>query len=428
MVLTAAVAALIVTVYLTYWNKIPSTIKIRAGVEQELDFRVPVSGKIYRVREEDSAPVSSVKGAEDKGRKAVESLSGSVESIPVNFAHTVKVRANEIDTYQMDLKLFGVIPYKNVDVEVIQDKMLIPSGIPIGIYVKTSGVLVVGIGEFENSEGKKISPAKYALQKGDYILKVNGEVMENKKHFVQTVEESEGQDLVLTIKRNGEVTDVMVTPGANQNQEWKLGIWIRDNAQGIGTMTYEDTDNSFGALGHGINDVDTSLLMNLEEGTLYRTEIVGITRGSNGNPGELTGYIEYDSDNVIGEIKENTEEGIFGICDAEVEAASAFEPIPIALKQEITLGPAQIICSVTGEPEFFDVEIVEVNLERDNINRGIVVQVVDEKLLTLTGGIIQGMSGSPIIQNGKLVGAVTHVLVQDSTKGYGIFIEEMLGH
>ena len=428
MVLTAAVAALIVTVYLTYWDKIPSTIKIRAGVEQELDFRVPVSGKIYRVREEDSAPVSSVKGAEDKGRKAVESLSGSVESIHVNFAHTVKVRANEIDTYQMDLKLFGVIPYKNVDVEVIQDKMLIPSGIPIGIYVKTSGVLVVGIGEFENSEGKKISPAKYALQKGDYILKVNGEVMENKKHFVQTVEESEGQDLVLTIKRNGEVTDVMVTPGANQNQEWKLGIWIRDNAQGIGTMTYEDTDNSFGALGHGINDVDTSLLMNLEEGTLYRTEIVGITRGSNGNPGELTGYIEYDSDNVIGEIKENTEEGIFGICDAEVEAASAFEPIPIALKQEITLGPAQIICSVTGEPEFYDVEIVEVNLERDNINRGIVVQVVDEKLLTLTGGIIQGMSGSPIIQNGKLVGAVTHVLVQDSTKGYGIFIEEMLGH
>ena len=428
MVLTAAVAALIVTVYLTYWNKIPSTIKIRAGVEQELDFRVPVSGKIYRVREEDTAPVSSVKGAEDKSRKAVESLSGSVESIPVNFAHTVKVRANEIDTYQMDLKLFGVIPYKNVDVEVIQDKMLIPSGIPIGIYVKTSGVLVVGIGEFENSEGKKISPAKYALQKGDYILKVNGEAMENKKHFVQTVEESEGQDMVLTIKRNGEVTDVMVTPGANQNQEWKLGIWIRDNAQGIGTMTYEDTDNSFGALGHGINDVDTSLLMNLEEGTLYRTEIVGITRGSNGNPGELTGYIEYDSDNVIGEITENTEEGIFGICDAEVEAASVFEPIPIALKQEITLGPAQIICSVTGEPEFYDVEIVEVNLERDNINRGIVVQVVDEKLLTLTGGIIQGMSGSPIIQNGKLVGAVTHVLVQDSAKGYGIFIEEMLGH
>ena len=430
LVLAAAMIALTVTAYLTYWNKIPSTIKIRAGVEQELDFKVPVSGEIYRIREEPAALVSSLKGEAENSSEELdeEKNSDNVESIHVDFTHTVKVKANEIDTYQMDLKLFGILPYKNVDVEIIQDKMLIPSGIPIGIYVKTSGVLVVGIGEFENSAGKKVSPSKYALQKGDYILKVNGEEMENKKHFIKTVEESEGKDMVLTIKRSGEVTDIMVTPDANQNKEWKMGIWVRDNAQGIGTLTYEDTDNSFGALGHGINDVDTSLLMNLEEGTLYRTEIVGITRGSNGSPGELTGYIEYDSDNVIGEITENTTEGIFGICDDEVAEESSFEPIPIALKQEIVLGPAQIICSVTGEPEFYDVEIVEVNLDRDNINRGIVVQVVDEKLLTLTGGIIQGMSGSPIIQNGKLVGAVTHVLVQDSTRGYGIFIEEMLGH
>ena len=422
-ILAAATVAITILVYLTYWDKIPSTIKLRAGVEQELDFKVPVSGRIYRVNEADVTPVSSLSDHTDK-----EVAEQATESIPIDFAHKVRVKANAIDTYKMDLKLFGVIPYKNVDVEVIQDKMLTPSGIPIGIYVKTSGVLVVGIGEFENSEGKKVSPAKYALQKGDYILQVNGETVENKKHFIRMVEASDGESMVLAIKRNGEITDIMVTPEANQNQEWKVGIWIRDNAQGIGTMTYEDTDNSFGALGHGINDVDTSLLMNLEEGTLYRTQIVGITRGSNGSPGELTGYIEYDSDNVIGEITENTEEGIFGVCDDEVEAASSFEPIPIALKQEIEMGPAQIICSVTGEPEFYDVEIVEVNLDRDNINRGIVVKVVDEKLLTLTGGIIQGMSGNPIVQNGKLVGAVTHVLVQDSTRGYGIFIEEMLGH
>ena len=345
-----------------------------------------------------------------------------------DFAHTVRLKANEIDTYQMDLKLFGVLPYKNVDIEVIQDKMLIPSGLPIGIYVKTDGVLVVGIGEFESSEGETISPARYVLQKGDYILKCNGETVENKKQFISMVESSEGEDMILTIRRNNEVTDVMVSPGANQMQEWKLGIWIRDNAQGIGTMTYEGTDNSFGALGHGINDVDTSILMNLEEGTLYKTEIVGITRGANGAPGELTGYIEYDSDNVIGEITENTAEGIFGVCDNELIENSAFEPVPIALKQEIELGPAQIICSVSGEPEFYDVEIVEVDLEHENVNRGIVIRVVDEKLLMLTGGIIQGMSGSPIIQNGKLAGAVTHVLVNDSTKGYGIFIEEMLTH
>lgn len=429
LLLTVAMVALMAVVYFNYWAKIPSTIKIRAGVEQELDFRVPASGEIYRVGD-NAAQVSAMPesrgGAEPE--QITESISDSVQSIHVDFTHTVKFKANEIDTYQMNLKLFGILPYKNVDIEVIQDKMLIPSGIPIGIYVKTSGVLVVGIGEFENSDGKKVSPAKYVLQKGDYILKADGEEVENKKQFIKMIEESDGENMVLTIKRNGEITDVMAKPDCNQSKDWKLGIWIRDNAQGIGTMTYEDTDHTFGALGHGINDVDTSTLMNLEEGTLYKTEIVGITRGTNGSPGELTGYIEYDSDNVIGEITENTTEGIFGVCDVEIENAMCFEPIPIALKQELELGPAQIICSVTGQPEFYDVEIEEVNLERDNINRGIVIRVVDEKLLTLTGGIIQGMSGSPIIQNGKLAGAVTHVLVQDSTRGYGIFIEEMLGH
>ena len=429
LLLAASLIALTTLVYSNYWNRIPSTIKIRAGVEQELNFHVPVSGEIRRVAE-DAAQVSSISDSRDKeeAAQAVESISDSVQSIHVDFTHKVKVRANEISTYQMNLKLFGILPYKNVDIEVIQDKMLIPSGIPIGIYVKTSGVLVVGIGEFEDSDGKKVSPSKYALQKGDYILQVGDEEIENKKQFIRIIEESDGEDMILTIRRNDEITTVMVKAERNQNRDWKLGIWIRDNAQGIGTMTYEDTDRTFGALGHGINDVDTSTLMNLDEGTLYKTEIIGITRGSNGSPGELTGYIEYDSDNIIGEIRENTTEGIFGTCGVEIENAVCYEPIPIALKQELEIGPAQIICSVTGEPEFYDVEIVEINLERDNINRGIVIQVVDEKLLTLTGGIIQGMSGSPIIQNGKLAGAVTHVLVQDSTKGYGIFIEEMLSH
>lgn len=427
MLLLAGMAALFLTVYFSYLDKIPSKIKIRAGVEQEFDFHVPVSGEIYRVPQE-AAPVASVTDVPEEDADFLAGEDGRADSIHIDFTHTVKLRANEIDAYQMDLKLFGVLPYKNVDIEVIQDRMLIPSGIPIGIYVKTDGVLVVGIGEFESSEGDAISPAKYVLQKGDYILKSNGEAVENKKQFIRMVEASEGEDMILTIRRNDEITDVMVNAEKNRMEEWKLGIWIRDNAQGIGTMTYEGADSTFGALGHGINDVDTSILMNLEEGTLYRTEIVGITRGANGAPGELTGYIEYDSDNVIGEITENTAEGIFGVCDKSLLESSVYEPIPIALKQEITMGPAQIICSVSGEPEFYDVEIVEVDLEHENVNRGIVIRVTDEKLLTLTGGIIQGMSGSPIIQNGKLAGAVTHVLVNDSTKGYGIFIEEMLTH
>ena len=429
MLLLAGVAGIFLTLYFSYLNKIPSQIRIRAGVEQEFNFRVPVSGEIYRTPQE-AAPVATVTDLSEEEQEAylLAMEEEKAKSIHVDFAHTVKFRANEIDAYQMELKLFGVLPYKQVDVEVIQDKLLIPSGVPIGIYVKTDGVLVVGIGEFESSGGDNVSPAKYVLQKGDYILKCNGEAVENKKQFISMVEDSAGEDMVLTIRRNNEVTDVMINADKNRMEEWKLGIWIRDNAQGIGTMTYEGADSTFGALGHGINDVDTSILMNLEEGTLYKTEIVGITRGANGAPGELTGYIEYDSENVIGEITENTAAGIFGICDEELMENSVYDPIPIALKQEISLGPAQIICSVSGEPEFYDVEIVEVNLDQENVNRGIVIRVVDEKLLTLTGGIIQGMSGSPIIQNGKLAGAVTHVLVNDSTKGYGIFIEEMLTH
>ncbi len=429
MLLLAGVAGIFLTLYFSYLNKIPSQIRIRAGVEQEFNFRVPVSGEIYRTPQE-AAPVATVTDLSEEEQEAylLAMEEEKAKSIHVDFAHTVKFRANEIDAYQMELKLFGVLPYKQVDVEVIQDKLLIPSGMPIGIYVKTDGVLVVGIGDFESSGGDNVSPAKYVLQKGDYILKCNGEAVENKKQFISMVEDSAGEDMVLTIRRNNEVTDVMINADKNRMEEWKLGIWIRDNAQGIGTMTYEGADSTFGALGHGINDVDTSILMNLEEGTLYKTEIVGITRGANGAPGELTGYIEYDSENVIGEITENTAAGIFGICDEELMENSVYDPIPIALKQEISLGPAQIICSVSGEPEFYDVEIVEVNLDQENVNRGIVIRVVDEKLLTLTGGIIQGMSGSPIIQNGKLAGAVTHVLVNDSTKGYGIFIEEMLTH
>ncbi|MBD5522255.1 MAG: SpoIVB peptidase [Lachnospiraceae bacterium] len=405
--LAASTIALLTAVYMDYWKKVPSTIKIRAGVEQQLDFHVPASGEIYQ-------------------EEAVESLSTQVESLHVNFSKGVTLKANQIDNYVMDLKLFGIIPYKSVDIQVIQDKMLTPSGLPIGIYVKTEGVLVVGIGEFKNEKGDTISPANYILQAGDYILDVNGERVENKKQFISMVENSGGEEMIMGIRRNDEITEVKVKPEGNQNGEWKLGIWIRDNAQGIGTLTYIDNDNTFGALGHGINDVDTSTLMQLEEGTLYKTEIVGITRGKDGSPGELTGYIEYENENIIGEITQNTAEGIFGVCSNEITEHTFYEPIPIALKQEVEIGPAQIICSVTGEPKFYDIEIEELHLENDNVNRGLVIKITDEELLTLTGGIIQGMSGSPIIQNGKLVGAVTHVLVQDAASGYGIFIENML--
>ena len=413
--LWAATAGIILfTVFLAYlylWSKVPSTIMVKAGMEQTLDFHIPASGVLYKEAVEVSG---QAKGSTE------------AKAIEIDLQNPVTVKANQVDTYKLTIKLFGVIPLKDVDVEIIRDIRLKPAGIPIGIYVKTQGVLVVGVGEFEGEDGQKIKPAGYVLHPGDYILELNDEEITGKKQLIEKISHCEGQELVFKIKRDESVFEVMARPEMNRNGEYKMGIWVRDNAQGVGTMTYIDENGCFGALGHGINDVDTSTLMLLKSGTLYHTEIIGITRGRNGSPGELTGFIEYDDRNIMGSITENTVKGIFGVCTPETAESSRFDYMPIGLKQEIEKGAARIVCCVEGEAAEYDVEITDINLENDNVNRGIVLKITDPELLAATGGIVQGMSGSPIIQNGKIVGAVTHVLVQDSARGYGIFIEEML--
>ena len=220
----------------------------------------------------------------------------------------------------------------------------------------------------------------------------------------------------MTIRRGEEYFDVKIDPVQDQTKKYKIGVWVRDNAQGVGTMTYIDSQGNFGALGHGINDVDTSNLMKMNDGTL----------GTAGHPGEMTGMIVYSDDRILGDITSNSVRGIFGKCNDKALALGTEEAMPIGLKQEIRKGPAQILCTVDGTTRYYDIEITDIHLDHDNVNRGIELKVTDSDLIALTGGIVQGMSGAPIIQNGKFVGAVTHVLVQDSTRGYGIFIENML--
>ena len=193
-------------------------------------------------------------------------------------------------------------------------------------------------------------------------------------------------------------------------------------------MTYIDSRGNFGALGHGINDVDTSTLLDTNDGTLYETEIVSIRKGENGTPGEMTGMIMYTDSRILGDITENTERGLFGVCNQKAMGMATANPLPIAFKQEIQEGYAQIISTVDGTTQYYDIEITGVRLDNNNINRGIELTITDPELLEITGGIVQGMSGSPIVQNGRIVGAVTHVLVNDPTRGYGIFIENMLEH
>lgn len=264
------------------------------------------------------------------------------------------------------------------------------------------------------------------MKSGDYVIKLNGTEVTGKDDFITRIENCGGEQQILTIRRDAETYDVRIKPERDRTGKYKIGVWVRDNAQGVGTMTYIDENGNFGALGHGINDVDTSTLMEMNDGTLYQTEIISIRKGAAGQPGEMTGMIVYSDDRILGDITSNSIRGIFGKCNQKALALGTEETLPIGLKQEIEKGPAQILCTVDGTTRYYDIEITEIHLDHDNVNRGIELRVTDPELLSVTGGIVQGMSGAPIIQKGKFVGAVTHVLVQDSTRGYGIFIENML--
>lgn len=388
---------------------IPSVINVRAGEEESFYLGIPAKGEIVSVSDQGVSNIPQ----------------GAVD---IDLSKTVTLKTTMKSSYQMRVKLFGFLSFKDVDIRVIEDQELIPVGLPVGIYVKTDGILVVGTGEFKGRDGVSYSPAKYILKSGDYIQKMDGQPVTEKDDFIRRVEESGGREISLTVERDGESMELEVTPEQDAGGSYKIGVWVRDNAQGVGTMTYIDSRGRFGALGHGITDVDTSTLMHMEDGTLYQTDIVDIQKGSAGNPGEMTGMIIYSRDRILGEITNNSARGIFGLCNQKALEMGEKEPLPIGLKQEIRPGPAMILCTVDGQTKYFDVEITAVHLDHDNVNRGIELTVTDQELLAATGGIVQGMSGSPIIQDGKFIGAVTHVLVQDSKKGYGIFIENMLEH
>lgn len=390
-------------------SSIPSVIHVRAGEEQSFNLGIPAKAEIVSASGQGESNIP--KGA-----------------VTIDLNQPVTMKMGEVEQYLMEVRLFGFLPFKQVGIQVIDAQEVIPVGVPIGIYMKTDGILVIGVGEFKGQDGDKCSPSKYILKSGDYIQKLNGETVTEKDDFIGKIEKCDGQELILTVERNGEIMDVKVKPVRDQSGAYRIGAWVRDNAQGVGTMTYIDANGNFGALGHGINDVDTSTLMDMDDGTLYQTEIVSIQKGTIGNPGEMVGMIVYSDDRILGDITMNSKQGIFGKCNQRAMEFAAGDPIPVGLKQEIQEGPAQILCTVDGTTQYYDIQITGIHLDHDNINRGLEIKVTDQRLLDITGGIVQGMSGAPIIQNGKLVGAVTHVLVQDSTRGYGIFIENMLSH
>lgn len=343
---------------------------------------------------------------------------------------TSKDNVNQEETtirnYTIQADLLGLIHFKDVEVNVIQNQKLIPCGIQVGIYLQTKGVMIIGTSSVNGIDGMKHEPANNIARPDDYIVSLNGIAVSSKSQLIFLVNKYGNQDIVLGIKRNGNYLEVKITPIQTAEEEYKLGIWVRDDTQGIGTLTYITEDGYFGALGHGISDVDTGALLSSENGTLYNADIWGIKKGESGNPGGLLGSIEYEADNVIGKIADNNSHGIFGTADKKLIEECKYPALPIGLKQEVVSGPAKILCALQGEVEEYEIEIVSVDYANNEKSKGMVIQITDPKLLSKTNGIVQGMSGSPIIQNGKLIGAVTHVFVKEPTKGYGIFIESML--
>lgn len=359
---------------------------------------------------------------------------GICSSIPDNQTYFINSKASAVSSitqqddnasgsYTVEARLFGKIPVKQVNVEIIPETHLIPVGDIFGVKFFTKGVIVIGTTEIESADGF-INPAEKAgLKKKDIITKINGTEINTVEALAKAVENSKGKPLYAECIRDGETFNCEITPVLSlSDKKYKTGIWVRDSTAGIGTITYIDPENnSFAGLGHGICDIDTGELMPLLRGTVVDVEISNVIMGKSGEPGELKGTFDTEKKGVL--IK-NTDAGVFGILDSLPD--NLMKPMQVGSKTEVCEGAATILVNADGK----GVKEYTVNLSRIDKNsdgtKCFVVQITDQELISLTGGIVQGMSGSPIIQNDKFIGAVTHVLVDDPTKGYGIFLENML--
>lgn len=331
---------------------------------------------------------------------------------------------------ELVLELAG-LPIKKVDVNVLKDFRVMPGGQSIGVKLNTVGVLVVGHHQVQTTEGK-VSPGELAgIKVGDIITEINGkriEKMADVGPFVQKAGES-GKPMNIVIKRENEKIATKLEPQKDKHENtYKLGLYIRDSAAGIGTMTfYHPESKKYGALGHVISDMDTKKPIVVEDGQIVRSTVTSIEKGSNGDPGEKLARFSSDR-KVIGNIKRNSPYGIFGeLNNDDMKNGILDKPMPIALSHQVKEGPAKILTVVDNdEVNLFDIEIVSTIPQKFPATKGMVIKITDPKLLAKTGGIVQGMSGSPIIQDGKMIGAVTHVFVNDPTSGYGVHIEWML--
>ncbi|MGN7941755.1 SpoIVB peptidase [Virgibacillus sp. 6R] len=342
---------------------------------------------------------------------------------------TIDVHGKKAGEGEVVFDLAG-FPVKKIGVNVLPDFRVIPGGQSIGVKLNTLGVLVVGHHQVNTSEGKK-SPGELAgVQVGDIITNINGQKIEQMSDVTPFIQDAgkTGKPLELVLKRENSEVKTKLYPLKDENDSsYRIGLYIRDSAAGIGTMTfYDPKSKKYGALGHVISDMDTKKPIVVDDGQIVRSTVTSIEKGSNGNPGEKLARFSGDRQ-VIGNITRNSPFGIFGELHQEIKNGLIDKALPIALSNEVKEGPAKILTVVENDKvEEFDVEVVSSVPQKFPATKGMVIKITDKRLLEKTGGIVQGMSGSPIIQNGKVIGAVTHVFVNDPTSGYGVHIEWML--
>lgn len=348
-----------------------------------------------------------------------------VQSRPVDEEGRVlsTVAAKAGDQYRVRLNLGGILPLKEATVSVTEETVVTVCGIPFGIKLYTDGVLVVDLSDVTTALGQVNPAAAAGICVGDVIVAVNGETVTTSEAVADHINNCKGSSITLRLRRDGVEFDAALTPvRPTEGDGYRAGMWIRDSAAGVGTLTfYDPVSGVFGGLGHAMCDVDTGGTMPLSSGEIVPARVFGIKKGKSGAPGELRGCFETGT---LGELLRNGADGLYGQLTAFPLGG---ETMPVARRQQVRIGSAQICCTLDGTtPRWYDVEIEQVRYSGLNKDRHMVVRVTDSELIALSGGIVQGMSGSPIVQDGRLIGAVTHVLVEDPARGYGIFAETML--
>jgi len=346
---------------------------------------------------------------------------GTLPAYPcVSFAEGEEITGSVPAVSTVDAKLFGLVSLKKVEVKNYEGMSLIPSGRTFGVRLFGEGVCVVGVAEVE-SGGKSVCPATLAgIAPRDLILSIGDTPVKTVNDLKTAVERCGGKPLSVRFRRGTEEKTATLTPLFDEKEgKWRSGMWVKDSATGIGTVTFIHPETGeFGALGHGVCDGESGTLLPLHRGVVSDAVVTDIITGEKGKPGELKGYLKVGKTGVL---TGNTNCGVFGAFAARDKG----EAIPVGVSSSVKVGRATLRCMLDGSaPVDYEIEITEVHGKSQN--KSFTVKVTDPRLLAKTGGIVQGMSGSPIIQNGKLIGAVTHVMISDPTRGYGIFIENML--